>query len=132
TFADSYSTGWRGPGPGITLRSAADCGSSSGSADVPESAQAVSDDRFIVWGVTRLARRRWTCTGHQRPALHRSGDLVATQLQQGRRDIQEVGPDHFTPERAVGSGQDERAELSVVAVVGPGVVLQHVDDRIAD
>ena len=35
-------------------------------------------------------------------------------------------------ERAVRRRQDERAELGVVAVVRPGVVLQHVDRRIAD
>ena len=35
-------------------------------------------------------------------------------------------------ERVVGGGQDERPELGVVAVVRAGVVLEHVDRRIAD
>ena len=35
-------------------------------------------------------------------------------------------------QRAVGGGQDERAELGVVAVVGAGVVLADVERRVAD
>ena len=34
--------------------------------------------------------------------------------------------------RTVGGSQDERPELGVIAVVGPGVVFEDVDRRIAD
>ena len=101
------------------------------SADVSQPAKAVANDCLVIFVVTvALGWRR--LVRDQRFSLHRGWDLVSCQIQQCRRDVKKTGPGDLALQRAVGRGQDERPELGVVAVVGPGVILQDVDRRIAD
>ena len=64
--------------------------------------------------------------------MHRRRYIITAQFQQGRRDVQEVGPLDESLEGTVRPGEDEGAVLGVVAVVGAGVIFPDVDGRIAD
>ena len=64
--------------------------------------------------------------------MHRRGYIITAQLQQGRRDIQEVGPLDESLEGTVQPGEDEGAMLSVVAVIGAGVIFPDMDGGIAN
>src|SRR6185437_10233797 len=83
---------------------------------------------------TNLTRRAFAVKGRtaKRAALHAAGHVVTPKLKQGRRQIEQVRATNLAAHRASGGVQNEGAELGVVAVVGPGVVLLDVNPAVTD
>ena len=66
----------------------------------------------------------------QVPPAHGCRDVEPEQIEDGRRDVEEV---HVLSigDRNVGTGQDQEAVLGVIGIVGPGVVVERVDALVA-
>src|SRR5262249_48514292 len=100
--------------------------------DVAEATQSLADDFFAVGreraavgGSRRLARE-------ERRALHRRRDVIAPQLEEGRRPLPGGGARGLALQRAARGGEDETPMLGMVTVVGARVVLLDVQTWVAD
>src|SRR5262245_4215016 len=75
---------------------------------------------------------RLRVTSQERMALHGRRDLTPCHVEERGGDIEQVHAFHLPPNAQVRPAQDERAELSVVAVIRTRIVFLHVQLVVSD